>query len=342
MAAQAHVQPILWFDLEEQTRFFSRLKRTLFLSLVLHLIILVIAAGIRLPQRGERPLAAIEVSLVSAPTPPVKRVEIAKPVEPVKLPEPKPAPVAPVREAAIPTAKPAPAPAPIPTPSPAAAPVRQSMAKDILRDLPQHDLPKFGDLTPAKVVAQPQPQAARTKIPDLPRIPDVMPDQVVKAPQHSSLSDDVNRELEEELKKMKQFQPAQKLDIPKEAPVKPAAQQQEASLPVVKVPQTMLKTSGSSGTNPFWGRVEAIIKSHWEPPPIDVSGQTYSVVIRFRFYRNGTVKDVGIQQTSGNSYFDMAGQRAVLKPRMLPAFPAEMTEPYQDVEMLFRVGEAVG
>lgn len=36
-----------------------------------------------------------------------------------------------------------------------------------------------------------------------------------KAPQRSSVSDDLNRELEEELKKIKQFQPAAKLDIPK-------------------------------------------------------------------------------------------------------------------------------
>ena len=73
-----------------------------------------------------------------------------------------------------------------------------------------------------------------------------------------------------------------------------------------------------------------------------MTGQTYSAVVRFRFYRNGTVKDVVIQQTSGNSYFDMSGQRAILKPRQFPAFPAEMIDAYQDVEMVFRVGEIAG
>jgi colicin import membrane protein len=38
----------------------------------------------------------------------------------------------------------------------------------------------------------------------------------------------------------------------------------------------------------------------------------------------------------------MAGQRAILKPRAFPPFPAEMSEAYQDVEMVFRVGEAAG
>jgi hypothetical protein len=54
------------------------------------------------------------------------------------------------------------------------------------------------------------------------------------------------------------------------------------------------------------------------------------------------VKDIAVQQTSGNSYFDMAGQRAILKPGQFPAFPADMTDAYQDVEMVFRVGESAG
>jgi hypothetical protein len=86
--------------------------------------------------------------------------------------------------------------------------------------------------------------------------------------------------------------------------------------------------------------VEAIIKRNWEPPPIDVTGTTYSTVIRFRYYKNGTIKDVTVHQTSGNSYFDMAGQRAIHGP--FPVFPAEMTDAYQDVEMVFRVGESAG
>jgi len=49
-----------------------------------------------------------------------------------------------------------------------------------------------------------------------------------------------------------------------------------------------------------------------------------------------------VQQSSGNAYFDMAGQRAVLRPRILPVFPADMTDSYKDVEMVFRVGESVG
>lgn len=331
MVAPAQVYAAFWFDRDEQDRFFRCLGRTLTISLGLHVVALLVMMGIRLAPHGERPLAAVEVTLVNLPTP-VKTIEQPRPVEPVKRAEarPSPAPAPPLKTAA-------------PTATPVSVPARTSVAKDILKDLElPPDAPKFGELTPAKAMAQPRPQApAKVQVPDLPRIPDVMPDQAVKTPQRSSISEELNRELEEELKKVKEFKPAAKLEIPKEAPVKPVPQQ-EAAIPQVKGPQTQLKTSGTSGTNPFWGRVEAIIKSQWEPPPIDVTGQTYSAVIRFRYYRNGTVKDVAVQQTSGNSYFDMAGQRAVLKPRQFPVFPADITEAYQDVEMVFRVGESVG
>ena len=378
MVTPAQVQSALWFDQEEQDRFFARLGRTLTISLVLHLVVLLMVAGLRLAPSGEKPLASVEVSLVSMPAPvrevekskpvPVKRAE-ANPIPPEKIQSPMPPP-APQAKARIeePAATPPPPPArmeqpivtqapapPIktvtPAPTPLPAPPRTKMAKDILRDLQlPPNAPKLGELTPAKAMGQPQPKSqTKIKLPDLPPIPDSLPEQKVATParplERSSVSDDLNRELEEELKKVKKFVPAAKLEIPKDEPLPlapPPPTTQESAIPQVKAPQTQLKTSGSSGTNPYWARVEAIIKKHWEPPPIDVTGQTYSVVVKFRFFRNGTVKDVGIQQTSGNSYFDMAGQRAILKPRVFPPFPAEMSEAYQDVEMVFRVGETVG
>ena len=162
----------------------------------------------------------------------------------------------------------------------------------------------------------------------------------------SSVSDDLNRALEEELKKITPFQPAAKLDLPREsklseAPVKPVAQPQ-ANVATLKTPETTLKTAGMAGSSSYWARVQSIIRSQWEPPPVDITGQTYQVVVTFRLQRDGVIKDVVVKQTSGNTYFDMAGQRAVLRPRVLPAFPAEMTDGYKDIEMVFRVGEPVG
>ena len=328
MTSQASVHSSLWFE-ADRSGLSSRLKRTLVLSLVLHVVVLLVAVGLRLPQQGERPLTSVEVSLVSLPTP-ARQAEPVKPVELKKVSDSKPAPV--VKSV-------------IPSPTPSVAPPIGERRRDILRDLQlPPDAPKFGDLSPAtKSVGQPQ-QAAKAL--DIPRVPDVMQDPVTKPPQRYTVSDDLNRELEEELKKIKQIQPAAKLDIPKEVKpsevtVKPMPQQ-EVKIPAVKTPETTLKISGTAGSNPYWARVQSIISSQWEPPPIDMAGQTYSMVVKFRLQRDGTIKDVIVQQSSGNAYFDMAGQRAVLRPRALPVFPADMTDSYKDVEMVFRVGEPVG
>ena len=331
MASQASLLPGMGFDRDDQYRLSVRLKRTLVLSLFVHVIVLFVAAGLRLPQQGERPLTAVEVSLVSLPTP-VRQPESVKPVESVKVSDPKPVP-APLAKSVAPSA------------APAAVPPVSEKKRDLLRDLElPPDAPKFGDLSPAtKSVGQPQ-QAA--KVLDIPRVPDLEKEPVAKVLQRSSVSDELNRELEEELKKIKQFQPAAKLEIPKEvkpseASVKPVPQQ-EVKVPVAKTPETTLRISGTAGSNPYWARVQSIISSQWEPPPIDMAGQTYTMIVKFRLYRDGTIKDVAVQQSSGNAYFDMAGQRAVLRPRVLPVFPADMVDSYKDVEMVFRVGESVG
>ena len=320
MASQASVLSGSWFDQDDQSRLSARLKRTLVLSLVLHVVVLFVAVGLRLPQHGERPLTSVEVSLVSLPTP-TRQAESAKPVESAKISDPKP------------------------VPAPSAAPPMGGKRRDMLQDLQlPPDAPKFGDLSPAtKSLAQPQ-QAA--KVLDIPRVPDAAQDPAAKIPQRSTVSEDLNRELEEELKKIKQFQPAAKLEIPKEvkpseASVKPAPQQ-EVKVPAAKAPETTLRISGTAGSSSYWALVQSRISREWQPPPIDMVGQTYTMIVKFRLQRDGTIKDVVVQQSSGNAYFDMAGQRAVLRPRILPVFPAEMADSYKDVEMVFRVGESVG
>ena len=317
MTSHAPVLSDGWFDLGDRSKLSTRLKRTLALSLVLHVVILLVAVGVRLPQKGERPLTSVEVALVSFPTP-VKQAEIVKPVPSVKaaVPSSAPSPVPPVGEK------------------------RRDMLKDL--QLPP-DAPKFGDLSPAtKSVGQPQQVA---KALDIPPVPDVAQDPVSKVPKRPTLSDELNRELEE-LKKIKQFQPVAKLDIPKEvkpseAPVVPVPHQ-EVKASAVKTPETTLKISGSTGSNLYWARVQSIISSQWEPPPIDMAGQTYTVIVKFRLQRDGIIKDVAVHQSSGNAYFDMAGQRAVSRPRTLPVFPSDMADGYKDIEMVFRVGESVG
>ena len=319
MASQASLLPGMGFDRDDQSRLSARLKRTLALSLIVHVVVLLVVAGLRLPQQGERPLTSVEVSLVSLPTP----VRQAESVTPVPVPLVK---------------------ATTSSAAPSVPPPAGEKRRDMLRDLQlPPDAPKFGDLSPAtKLTGQPQ-QAA--KVLDIPRAPDAQ-DPIAKAPQRSSVSEDLNRELEEELKKIKPFQPAAKLDIPKEvkpseASVKPVPQQ-ELKAPAAKTLDTKLKVSGADGSSPYWARVQSIISKYWAPPPVGAPGQTYTVIIEFRLQRDGVIKSVMVKQSSGDFYVDAAGERAVRDSKVLPVFPAEMADSYKDVEMAFRVGELVG
>ena len=319
MASQASLLPGMGFDRDDRTGLSARLKRTLALSLIVHVVVLLVVAGLRLPQQGERPLTSVEVSLVSLPTP----VRQAESVTPVPVPLVK---------------------ATTSSAAPSVPPPAGEKRRDMLRDLQlPPDAPKFGDLSPAtKLTGQPQ-QAA--KVLDIPRAPDAQ-DPIAKAPQRSSVSEDLNRELEEELKKIKQFQPAAKLDIPKE--VKPSeasvklVPQQELKAPAAKTLDTKLKVSGADGSSPYWARVQSIISKYWAPPPVGAPGQTYTVIIEFRLQRDGVIKSVMVKQSSGDFYVDAAGERAVRDSKVLPVFPAEMADSYKDVEMVFRVGELVG
>src|ERR1041384_8424634 len=119
MTYQASVQSSLWLEADHRPGMYGRLKRTLVLSLVLHVIILLVAVGLRLPQQGERPLTSVEVSLVSLPTP-ARQAEPVKPVESKKVSDLKPAPV--VKSV-------------IPSTTPSAAPPIGEKRRDILRDL---------------------------------------------------------------------------------------------------------------------------------------------------------------------------------------------------------------
>jgi colicin import membrane protein len=91
----------------------DRLRKTLVISLILHVCVLVLIAGVRFKKNVERPLSAVQVSLITAPmqeTKPEPRVEKAKPVSKPVQPAPIPVPPKPVQPPPVQT-KPAPVPA---------------------------------------------------------------------------------------------------------------------------------------------------------------------------------------------------------------------------------------
>jgi colicin import membrane protein len=314
--AQASASAGFWWDVQRQSDLTGRFWRAVAISVVVHLGVLAVVAWVRLPKHGERPLASIEISL--AP-------ELAQQERAVAPPAATPSPPVPA-----PPVKSVPAPAP---PKSVKAP-----AKDVMKDvvLPP-TAPAFGDLSPAE-----KPKKTPFKLPDVPVAPETSQPlaQTPESKPHPSLTEDLNKELDEEFKKIK------KVELPKAAPAEPSVKpvpRVEAKAPSVKAVDTALKVPGMApGANAYLGRVRQRISSYWNAPPVDVTAQAYVVVVQFRLHRNGTVTGVMIEQSSGNEYYDLAGKRAVLNAVPLPAFPVELTEPYFDAHFTFTVGDSQG
>ena len=131
-----------------------------------------------------------------------------------------------------------------------------------------------------------------------------------------SSSETLARELEEEVNRVKQFRSA-------------------ATPDVTAQPLGKSRGPGSSKLNRYWQVVESLVRYQWEDAPTQVLDRPHSAIIRFRLFRDGTAKNVVIHQTSEDSCFDNSAQRAVQQSRHFPPFPAQMTDPYQDVDMTF-------
>jgi TonB family protein len=348
-------------DDDWQATLTRRLGLAVVVSLVLHIGILAMVAWVRLPRHGERPLASIEIALASLPTLPEKAVEPqksqpikqeverpkpvqqTKPIERSKASE-QPKPVEPPKSA--PPVKAAPVSLPPVTAAPVPPPVApEKSSNDVMRDIMKDielppDAPKRGDISP-----EDKPRKSSViKLPDVPVVTeakDATPKKLIASAQSPSLTEDVAKELDEELKKIK------KLEVPKaappvEVPSNPAPQV-EAKVPSVKAVDTTLKVPGMApGSNAYLALVRQRISNSWNAPPLDLTSQAYVVVIQFRLHKNGTVTGVMIERSSGNEYYDLAGKRAILSANPLPVFPPEITDPYFDAHFTFTVGEPQG
>lgn len=353
-------------DDEWQARLTRRLGLAVVVSLVLHIGILVIVGWVRLPRHGERPLTSIEISLASLPTfpekavdpqksPPIKKeieqpkpVQQTKPIEraktitpPKSVEQPKPIEQP---KFAPPVKAPAPLPpvtaAPVPPPVTPAKPSNDLM-RDIMKDIElPPDAPTRGDISP-----EDKPRKASVmKLPDVPVVTETkettQKKPIASAPS-SSLTEDVAKELDEELKKIKTLE-VPKAAPPVDVPTKPVTQV-EAKAQSAKAVDTALKVPGMApGSNAYLALVRKRISNAWNAPPMDLTSHAYVVVIQFRLHKNGSVTGVTIEQSSGNEYYDLAGKRAVISANPLPVFPSDITDLYFDAHFTFTVGEPQG
>jgi TonB family protein len=147
------------------------------------------------------------------------------------------------------------------------------------------------------------------------------------------------REELEQLQKQAQQEEASRHTVPTPAPAPVPSVTSKTSL---KNPATAIQAQGMGpGSNPYLQLVQRQISRAWIPPQVDPTAQSFQVVVKFRLLRNGSVRDVVVEQTSGNDYYDMAGRRAVLSAQ-LPEFPHGMSDAYLDAHFSFMVGDQAG
>lgn len=147
----------------------DRLRKTLIISLILHVCVLVLIAGVRFKKNAERPLSAVQVSLITAPiqeTKPEPRVEKAKPVSKPVQPAPIPVPPKPVQPPPVQT-KPAPVqakPAPVQAkPAPPSPPPPQIASTPVAPVPPP--VQTMVPVQPAPTLMEPGPTAPVLKAP---------------------------------------------------------------------------------------------------------------------------------------------------------------------------------
>lgn len=310
-----HAQ-LAWDHADELGGSMAPAWRMLAVSAALHLAVLAVVAGFRLPPKVER-LTATQVTLVTL-SQPQQEAPAAPPRQEAEPAPPEP-PAPPPSKAAEPKMRPS---APIASKTPVLPSFKESAAtkaadtkfRDALKGIEQApEAPRLGDYRPAP---RPESRSLLDKLPDVPV--DTKPRE--KLP---SLSD-VAKELEA-------------LQQPRQKPTV-ASKPKAAPRPV-----TAIQAAGDvSVLGRYLSLVQAKISEQWVAPPVDLTVKSYQVVIKFRLHKSGKISDVEIERASGNGYYDDAGKRAVLSVGPLPAFPPSVTDAMLETHFTFTVGEEVG
>jgi TonB family protein len=295
------------------------------------------------PQTVEPPpVRATPAPQVDVPT----AVSVTPPVSPsaesrTAIPPPAPTPsVSPVRPRTLKELIGEDLPA-LPSSTVATTPKPDSLVRELLRgvELPP-EAPKLGEeipasTTPSKTSKGFESSLKNLSVPKVPKLtsPAPPPSPPTKpigsvAPPPPSLNSLVTQELQK-------------------PPVlsKPAPPVVAAKPPTIEVqkPALEIRSQGSSpGQSRYLALVQQRISQYWTPTDVQAAGQSLRVRLKFRLSPNGAVSNLSIEQSSGESYYDLAGQRAVLSAVPLPPFPPELKEAWLDVHISFTVGEGAG
>ena len=94
---------------------------------------------------------------------------------------------------------------------------------------------------------------------------------------------------------------------------------------------------GDNALGWYGAAVKAALESAWIKPYLEDAEGTASVVVTFDIARDGTTRNIRIQQTSGIPSLDRSAQRAVIEASPFPMIPSTWTEDTVPVTMRFEL-----
>lgn len=160
------------------------------------------------------------------------------------------------------------------------------------------------------------------------KVPNLKPSPATPFSQEPSLSSPSTRPVQSEIDRQ-----IANLSIPSVTPVESIKKR----LQLLEVQSTSTPGDSSSqpspGKNHYLAMVEDKIDHQWVAPPLLAS--TPVVVLKFRISRSGEISNIHIDESSGNSHYDSAAQRAVHAVNPLPPFPPDISESSFEVRFRF-------
>ncbi|HSB33726.1 MAG TPA: TonB family protein [Nitrospirota bacterium] len=178
---------------------------------------------------------------------------------------------------------------------------------------------------PVEKKAEPKPKAAEVKPPVKALKKGDMPELSLKKTKPSRDEDTKPIKREQVKPAAEQSRPA-----PKETTTAPNASSEGAAPAAGRTAGIAVSTaSGDSRQLSSYAQiVRDCIERNWNPPP-GIKGMRAKV--SFKVLRTGRLfGDVNIEESSGNTYFDMAAKRAILSSSPFPSMPEEFYKQYAE------------
>lgn len=89
----------------------------------------------------------------------------------------------------------------------------------------------------------------------------------------------------------------------------------------------------------YLGLLKSRIQANWEPPFSSRPSFSKRSIVYFKIHRNGQLKNMAIETSSGDYLFDQAAMRAVMLANPLPPLPFDFPEPSLGVHFEFEQGK---